>query len=611
MPRQTKTILKSYFETGDKPTQRQFEDLIDSMVSDGFAFMGIAVPITNPGTPDQKMAYIAVEPGTYTNFDGINVTEDEVVVLYYDTEWHKEATGIASQAKLTELGQYVDNPEWVMTVTDANDRILYGVKIDGKFYFGDGCPPQVVEYITNKLGSYDASDYADIKTFLGNLIDGDTLTTLLNAKLNAEGLDPDALGTVQAVENPEYIQVITDSEDKILEGISSEGVKQINLPIDTPSATMEHIDNSEWLEVKTDKDGNIVFGIDKKGITHANIAKSEELLTPQVKISGLIPSAPNVQALKGNDAPIAAAEYDQFNDYINLWDSLLNRANQYGTYVRKCWIDGVAYDNSNRIMSDLPTSGAHNPRNDMNQYPLIMYKFIPDLYAESFKNKPNTKKVLIVSGIHGGSSGGDHWESPMAVYYFAKRLVEEFYLTDSLTHLREFVEFDFVPAANPWGLNNLQRLNGQGIDINRDFADFVTVTGQQIKSLVDNGNYDLFWDSHCLGGTSLTEGDLAGANFYWIASGSIERCIGLQMLDYIGAKYSLKTGIMSVVAKSAAWYSYINHKTTISTEIPANTPLYYGDTIGDVHGEEVMKRGADFIQNAFATTCNLLLKNIV
>lgn len=106
MPRQTKTILKSYFETGDRPTQRQFEDLIDSMVSDGFAFMGTAVltPIpTNPGTPDQKMVYIAVEPGTYTNFGSLVVADGEVALLKYDSSWTKEATGIASQAKLTKV----------------------------------------------------------------------------------------------------------------------------------------------------------------------------------------------------------------------------------------------------------------------------------------------------------------------------------------------------------------------------------------------------------------------------------------------------------------------------------------------------------------------------
>lgn len=31
MAQQTKTTLKSYFETGDKPTEREFADLIDSL----------------------------------------------------------------------------------------------------------------------------------------------------------------------------------------------------------------------------------------------------------------------------------------------------------------------------------------------------------------------------------------------------------------------------------------------------------------------------------------------------------------------------------------------------------------------------------------------------
>ena len=68
-----------------------------------YQFAGVATINTNPGTPDAKVFYIANGKGTYTNFGGINVTEDEVVVLYWDTAWHKEATGIASQEKLTEL----------------------------------------------------------------------------------------------------------------------------------------------------------------------------------------------------------------------------------------------------------------------------------------------------------------------------------------------------------------------------------------------------------------------------------------------------------------------------------------------------------------------------
>ena len=74
-----------------------------------YQFAGVATTATNPGTPDAKVFYIANGKGTYTNFGGLEVTEDEVVVLYWDSSWHKEATGIASQAKLTELESLIPN----------------------------------------------------------------------------------------------------------------------------------------------------------------------------------------------------------------------------------------------------------------------------------------------------------------------------------------------------------------------------------------------------------------------------------------------------------------------------------------------------------------------
>ena len=76
-----------------------------NILGTGYQFAGVATldPATDPGTPDAKVFYIANGKGTYTNFGGIEVTEDDVVVLYWDTAWHKVATGIASQAKLSEL----------------------------------------------------------------------------------------------------------------------------------------------------------------------------------------------------------------------------------------------------------------------------------------------------------------------------------------------------------------------------------------------------------------------------------------------------------------------------------------------------------------------------
>ena len=92
----------------------------------GYQFAGIAVSDTNPGTPDAKVFYIANGKGAYTNFSGLDVTEDEVVVLYYDTEWHKVSTGIASQAKLSELQTTIDSKQ--DTISDL-DNIREGAEL--------------------------------------------------------------------------------------------------------------------------------------------------------------------------------------------------------------------------------------------------------------------------------------------------------------------------------------------------------------------------------------------------------------------------------------------------------------------------------------------------
>lgn len=78
-------------------------NILTDIVEAGYVFAGVATPTTNPGVPDAKVFYIANGKGTYNNFGGLKVAEDEVVILYYDTEWHKVATGIATEMGLSEL----------------------------------------------------------------------------------------------------------------------------------------------------------------------------------------------------------------------------------------------------------------------------------------------------------------------------------------------------------------------------------------------------------------------------------------------------------------------------------------------------------------------------
>ena len=114
-------------------------DIIARMVESGYLFAGVATIDTNPGIPDAKVFYIANGKGTYTNFGGLEVTEDEVVVLYWDTAWHKVATGIASQAKLSEL-------ESEISVLENAGYMFAGVATPET---NPGTPKQKVFYISS------------------------------------------------------------------------------------------------------------------------------------------------------------------------------------------------------------------------------------------------------------------------------------------------------------------------------------------------------------------------------------------------------------------------------------------------------------------------------
>ena len=56
-------------------------DVVANIVNAGYVFAGVATPSTDPGTPDEKVFYIANGKGIYTNYRGIEVTEDEDVII--------------------------------------------------------------------------------------------------------------------------------------------------------------------------------------------------------------------------------------------------------------------------------------------------------------------------------------------------------------------------------------------------------------------------------------------------------------------------------------------------------------------------------------------------
>lgn len=166
--------LKATIDANIKQNGRQeitgqiLNSVLNQMVTTlgaGYQFAGVATTATNPGTPDAKVFYIANGKGTYTNFGGLEVTEDDVVVLYWDTAWHKVATGIASNEKLTELESATKDYAGVITqATKIIEPLIVGKEIYYKFsvaYHTIGC-----------IGFFDASDNI-IGNWIGNTSSSD------------------------------------------------------------------------------------------------------------------------------------------------------------------------------------------------------------------------------------------------------------------------------------------------------------------------------------------------------------------------------------------------------------------------------------------------------
>ena len=80
-------------ELGDSTTSPLSQKAITDWINKGYQFRGVAIPSTNPGTPDGPAFYLASEPGTYANFGGIKVEADICVLTYYNNTWSKKFLG--------------------------------------------------------------------------------------------------------------------------------------------------------------------------------------------------------------------------------------------------------------------------------------------------------------------------------------------------------------------------------------------------------------------------------------------------------------------------------------------------------------------------------------
>jgi len=105
--------------------------------------------------------------------------------------------------------------------------------------------------------------------------------------------------------------------------------------------------------------------------------------------------------------------------------------------------------------------------------------------SEASHAKGRPLRVLLVSGIHGTETAG-----PEALLRMAETLAADPGLYPAVT-------IDIVPMANPWGWVYGYRYNGDGEDVNRDFASHRTQEARIIQGVFRrDGPFDLMMDLH-------------------------------------------------------------------------------------------------------------------
>lgn len=204
------------------------------------------------------------------------INTDKWIIVANAIEAYNAGEKVANnEARIKELGEYADSPEFIRVYTDAEGKFLWGIRVDGTVEWAKGVPTPVqkaIRELEDKLKTQDIKSLQDA-------ID------VINASLKP------LTDTFSYQDNEEFAHVITDADGKVLFGIKADGKPYY------PNNEMYHvIQNEEYLAAWVDTNDKILFGLKADGSTY--IAKSE-LIDKVAKISQAI------NDLQGNVTPFS------------------------------------------------------------------------------------------------------------------------------------------------------------------------------------------------------------------------------------------------------------------------------------------------------------------
>ena len=123
---------------------------ITTRLNEGYVYVGIATPSTNPSTPTGKVFYIALQGGTYTNFSGLTVTQGINILKYNGSAWSLDQLWGVDDEPTAGSNNLVKSGGVYSETKHLSDEIN-NVKTISQF----GLAPYTRSLVLNGLSSYD------------------------------------------------------------------------------------------------------------------------------------------------------------------------------------------------------------------------------------------------------------------------------------------------------------------------------------------------------------------------------------------------------------------------------------------------------------------------
>lgn len=203
--------------------------------------------------------------------DGIAISGGASVgsaVTYDNTQSGLDAQNIqnAIDELVNNLGHYETNEEWLRVYTDAENKFLWGIRVDGSIDWAVGIPKPIQKALNEIIAKNETFQQTLTEAMEAYKATIDEKVAAIDEKKvdKEEGkslIEDEVKECFKVIENEEFIKAVVDSEDRVLFGFYRATGKPYY-----PLNEMYHvIQNEEYFAAWVTTDDKVVLGIRRDG----------------------------------------------------------------------------------------------------------------------------------------------------------------------------------------------------------------------------------------------------------------------------------------------------------------------------------------------------------